>query len=214
LRVILADDAVVIREGLARLLGDEGVEIAAQVDDAEALMRAVRADPPDVAVVDIRMPPTFTDEGLHAAQEIRARHPQVGVLVLSQYVDVTYAVRLVKEDARGIGYLLKDRIVDVRAMVEAIRRVAAGESVVEPSLVQELVLAPTLHDRLAKLTPREREVLALMAEGRTDRGIRETLWLSQKTVESHVRSIFRKLDLPAVPSENRRVHAVLTYLRR
>jgi DNA-binding NarL/FixJ family response regulator len=213
-RVILADDAVVIREGLARLLADEGVEIVAQAGDADELLRAVRADPPDVVVVDIRMPPAFKDEGLRAAREIRAAHPGIGVLVLSQYVDVTYAVRLVHRDAGGVGYLLKDRIVDTPALVEAMRRIAAGETVVEPSLVQELVLDPGLRDPLAELTPREREILALMAEGRTDRGIREALWLSQKTVESHVRSIFRKLDLPSTPSDNRRVHAVLTFLRR
>jgi DNA-binding NarL/FixJ family response regulator len=165
-------------------------------------------------VTDIRMPPEFTDDGLRAAEDIRAQHPDIGVLVLSQYVDVAYALRLTQEEATGVGYLLKDRILDVPALVEAMERVAAGETLVEPALVQELVAAPKREDPLAGLTPREREVLALMAEGRTDRGIREALWLSQKTVESHVRSIFRKLDLPAAPSENRRVHAVLTFLRR
>jgi DNA-binding NarL/FixJ family response regulator len=214
MRVILADDAVVIREGLARLLRDEGVDVVAQVGDAEALRRAVRAHPIDVVVTDIRMPPTFSDEGLRAAQAIRAEHPGVAVLVLSQYVDVAYAVKLVRDGAAHVGYLLKDRIVDVPALLASMRRIAAGETVVEPSLVQELVGAPKRDDPLAQLTPREREVLALMAEGRTDRGIREALWLSQKTVESHVRSIFRKLDLPDTPADNRRVHAVLTFLRR
>jgi DNA-binding NarL/FixJ family response regulator len=214
MRVILADDAVVIRQGVARLLADEGIEVVAQVDDADALRQAVRDQPADVVVTDIRMPPDFSDDGLRAAEDIRAEHPEIAVLVLSQYVDVAYAIRLMKEQAGRVGYLLKDRILDVPKLIDAMERLAAGEAVVEPSLVDELVHAPKRVDPLAPLTPREREVLALMAEGRTDRGIREALWLSQKTVEAHVRSIFRKLDLPATPSENRRVHAVLTFLRR
>ena len=214
MRVILADDAVVIREGLARLLTEAGIEVIAQVGDADALREAVRAEPPDVAVVDIRMPPTFTDDGLRAAQQIRAEQPDVAVLLLSQYVDVAYALKLVQERSGAIGYLLKDRIMDTPALIAAMERVAAGELVVEPALVEELVDAPKLNDPLTDLTPREREILALMAEGRTDRGIREALWLSQKTVESHTRSIFRKLDLPATPNDNRRVHAVLTFLRQ
>jgi serine/threonine-protein kinase PknK len=211
-RVILADDAVVIRQGVARLLVDEGIDVIAQVGDADALRQAVRDQPVDVVVTDIRMPPEYADDGLRAAEDIRARHPEVGVLVLSQYVDVAYAVRLTKEPASRVGYLLKDRILDVPTLIEAIERVAAGETVVEPALVQELVSAPKRKDPLAPLTAREREILALMAEGRTDRGIREALWLSQKTVESHVRSIFRKLDLPTTPSDNRRIHAVLVFL--
>jgi DNA-binding NarL/FixJ family response regulator len=211
---MLADDAVVIREGLARLLTDAGVEVAAQVGDAAALQAAVDADPPDVVLADIRMPPGFRDEGLRAAAAIRARHPKVAVVVLSQYVDVAYAVKLVKEGGRGVGYLLKDRIVDVPALVDSMRRVTAGECVVEPSLVEELLRERQLDDPLEELTAREREILALMAQGRTDRGIREELYLSQKTVESHVRSIFRKLDLPSSPIDNRRVHAVLTFLRK
>jgi DNA-binding NarL/FixJ family response regulator len=212
-RVILADDAVVIREGVARLLVDEGVEVVAQVGDADALRRVVREVQADVVVTDIRMPPDFTDDGLRAAEAIRAEHPQMAVLVLSQYVDVAYAVRLMQDERGCVGYLLKDRVLEVPALIDALRRVAAGESVVEPALVHELVDAPKRENPLAALTEREREVLALMAEGRTDRGIREALWLSQKTVEAHVRSIFRKLDLPATPSDNRRVHAVLTFLR-
>lgn len=211
--MILADDAVVIREGVARLLVDEGVEVVAQVGDADALRRVVREVPADVVVTDIRMPPDFTDDGLRAAEAIRAEHPQMAVLVLSQYVDVAYAVRLMQDERGRVGYLLKDRVLEVPALIDALRRVAAGESVVEPALVHELVDAPKRENPLAALTEREREVLALMAEGRTDRGIREALWLSQKTVEAHVRSIFRKLDLPATPSDNRRVHAVLTFLR-
>jgi DNA-binding NarL/FixJ family response regulator len=213
-RVILADDAVLIRAGLARVLVDEGLEVLAQVGDADSLRAAVRAAVPDIVVVDIRMPPTFTDEGLRAAQAIRREHPRVAVLVLSQYVHVAYAVKLMEEGAGHVGYLLKDRIVDAAALVVTMRRIAAGECVVEPSLVEDLVVAPNLHDPLAALTPREREILGLMAQGRTDRGIREALFLSQKTVESHVRSIFRKLDLPATPTDNRRVHAVLTFLRQ
>jgi DNA-binding NarL/FixJ family response regulator len=211
--VILADDAVVIREGVARLLVDEGIEVVAQVGDADALRRVVREVPADVVVTDIRMPPDFTDDGLRAAEAIRAEHPHMAVLVLSQYVDVAYAVRLMQDERGRVGYLLKDRVLEVPALIDALRRVAAGESVVEPALVHELVDAPKRENPLAALTEREREVLALMAEGRTDRGIREALWLSQKTVEAHVRSIFRKLDLPATPSDNRRIHAVLTFLR-
>jgi DNA-binding NarL/FixJ family response regulator len=214
MRVILADDAVVIREGVARLLREEGIDVVAQVGDADALRQAVRDQPVDVVVTDIRMPPAFADDGLRAAEHIRAEHPHVAVLVLSQYVDVTYAVRLMKRESTHVGYLLKDRILDVRALIDAMQRVAAGEAVVEPSLVQELVNAPKRTDPLAPLTSREREILALMAEGRADRGIREELWLSQKTVEAHVRSIFRKLELPATSADNRRVHAVLTFLRR
>jgi DNA-binding NarL/FixJ family response regulator len=211
-RLILADDAVVIRQGLARLLRDEGFEIAGEVGDAEALVQAVDADPPDAVVVDIRMPPTFSSEGLAAAHEIRERHPGVGVLVLSQHVDAAYAMRLVAERAEGVGYLLKDRIADVATLADALKRVSAGETVVDPDLVGELLQAPRREDPLDTLTAREREVLALVAEGRTDRGIAEALWLSPKTVETHVRTIFRKLDLPSAPTENRRVHAVLTFL--
>jgi DNA-binding NarL/FixJ family response regulator len=211
-RVILADDAAVIRQGLARLLAEQGVEILAQVGDAEALITAVADHAPDGVVVDIRMPPTFTSEGIEAAQRIRAAHPHVGVLVLSQHIDVAYARTLVDEGAAGIGYLLKDRIADVAALVDALQRVHAGETVVDPGLVEELLGAPRPADPLAELTPREREVLALVAEGRTDRGIAEALWLSPKTVETHVHTIFRKLDLPSSHAENRRVHAVLTFL--
>ena len=210
MRVILADDAIVIRQGLARLLTDHGLAVVAQVENGEELVEATAEHRPDVAIVDIRMPPTFTDEGLRAAHELRARHPRLGVLVLSQYVDVTYALKLINEGGERLGYLLKDRIVDIPAFVDSLRRLADGECVVEPALVEALVRSSTL----AELTAREREVLALMAEGRTDRGIREALYLSQKTVESHTRSIFRKLALPSTPNDNRRVHAVLAFLRQ
>jgi DNA-binding NarL/FixJ family response regulator len=213
MRVILADDAVVVREGLARLLAEQGVDVPAQAGSAEELLRLVAADPPDVAVIDIRMPPTLTDEGLHAAREIRDTYPQVGTLVLSQYIDVEYALKLVTGTSERVGYLLKDRIGDVAEFVAALRRVAAGETVVEPTLVDELLTAPAARDPLAELTPREREVLTLIAQGKTDRGIAEELVVTRKTVEAHVRSILAKLDLPVDASENRRVHAVLAFLR-
>ena len=213
LRVVLADDAVVIRQGLARLLADSGLDIVAEVGNAIELIACVDIELPDIAIVDIRMPPTYTDEGLVAAQQIRTSHPGVGVLVLSQHVDVAYAMKLLTEDAERVGYLLKDRIVDVPALVTTLRHIAEGGSVVDPGLVAELVSAPTLKDPLAVLTPREREVLTLLAEGRTDRGISQLLYVTQKTIETHVRSIFFKLDLPSAATENRRVHAVLTFLR-
>jgi DNA-binding NarL/FixJ family response regulator len=212
-RLLLADDARLIREGLARLLGDAGFEVVAQVGDAETLLAEVARLRPDVAVVDIRMPPTYTDEGLVAAQEIRARHPHVGVLVLSQHVDVAYAMKLLTEGAERVGYLLKDRIADVPELATALRRIAEGGSVVDESLVAELVEAPVFEDPLAALSKRELEVLTLVAEGRRDRGIAQALHITQKTVEAHVRSIFAKLEIPADATENRRVHAVLRFLR-
>jgi DNA-binding NarL/FixJ family response regulator len=214
MRVILADDAIVIREGLARLLADQGIDVIAQAATAEELVRLVATEAPDVAVIDIRMPPTFTDEGLRAAQEIRAGHPQVGTVVLSQYVDVEYALKLMTGTSERVGYLLKDRIADVAEFVDALRQVAAGETVVERSLVDELLTAAAARDPLAELTPREREVLALIAQGKTDRGIAAELFVTRKTVEAHVRSILAKLDLPTGASENRRVHAVLAFLQR
>jgi DNA-binding NarL/FixJ family response regulator len=212
-RVILADDAVVVREGLARLLAEQRIEVQAQAGNAEELLRLIAGDPPDVAVIDIRMPPTFTNEGLRAAEEIRDTYPQVGTVVLSQYVETEYALKLVTEASERVGYLLKDRIGDIVDFVSALERVAAGGTVVEPSLIDELLNVPAARDPLAELTQREREVLALVAEGRTDRGIAEQLVVTRKTVEAHVRSIFRKLDLPSDASENRRVHAVLAFLQ-
>lgn len=211
--MILADDAVVIREGLARLLTERGIDVVAQAASADELLRLVTTRRPDVAVIDIRMPPSFTDEGLIAAQEIRREHPEVGTLVLSQYVEVEYALKLVAGTSERVGYLLKDRIADVAEFVAALERVAAGETVVESSLVTELLGAPAGRDPLADLTQRELDVLALVAQGRTDRGISQELFVTRKTVEAHIRSIFRKLDLPADASENRRVHAVLAFLR-
>jgi DNA-binding NarL/FixJ family response regulator len=213
LRIVLADDAALIREGIARLLTEAGLEVVAQAASAPELLACVNAEQPDVAVVDIRMPPTFTDEGLVAARRLQLRHPEVGVLVLSQYVDVAYAMKLITDKAERVGYLLKDRVADVAQFTSAIRHIANGGSIVDPSLVAELLGASSRQDPLKSLTGREREVLSLLAQGRTDRGIAKELFLAPKTVEAHVRSIFRKLDLPADATDNRRVHAVLTVLR-
>ena len=212
MRVILADDAVVVRERLARLLAERDVDVLSQAGTAEELLRLVAADPPDVAVIDIRMPPTYTNEGLVAAQAIRDAFPNVGTMVLSQYVDVEYALKLVTGTSERVGYLLKDRVTNVNEFVDALQRVAAGGTVVEPSLVAELVAAPAARDPLGELTPRERQVLVLIAQGKTDRGIANELFVTRKTVEAHVRSILRKLELPPDAGENRRVHAVLAFL--
>jgi DNA-binding NarL/FixJ family response regulator len=212
-RVILAEDSVLLREGLARLLADAGIEVSRTVGDADALLTAVADDPPDVVVTDIRMPPTFTDEGLSAALTIRARHPHVAVLVLSQYLEAAYAERLLRHSATGAGYLLKDRVNDVTAVCDAIRRVARGESVIDPEVIRTLVGRPRLDNPLDRLTDREREVLALMAQGWSNQGIGAHLFLAPKTVEGHVSSIMTKLDLPDTREENRRVLAVVRYLR-
>jgi DNA-binding NarL/FixJ family response regulator len=212
-RVVLADDAAVLREGLARVLIGAGVEVAAQAGTAEELLEAVARLHPDVAIVDIRMPPTRTDEGLVAAERIAERHPETGVLLLSQYVEAAYALRLLESGRGRTGYLLKDRVLDVADFVAALERVDAGETVVDPALVAQLVGRRQEDDPLEELTDREREVLALMAEGLTDRGISERLYVTPKTIETHIRHIFSKLGIPATPAHNRRVHAVLAYLR-
>jgi DNA-binding NarL/FixJ family response regulator len=212
-RVALADDAALLRDGLARVLESAGVEVTAQVGTAAELLAAVEELRPDVAVVDIRMPPTWTDEGLAVAEEITRRFPRVGVLLLSQYVEAEYALRLLDGGTARIGYLLKERVLDLGDLVAALERVAAGETVVDPALVSKLLDRPRPESPLDELTPREREVLSLMAEGLTDRGIAERLYVTQNTVETHIRHIIAKLDLPATPADNRRVRAVLAYLR-
>jgi DNA-binding NarL/FixJ family response regulator len=213
MRVVIADDAVLFREGLARVLEAAGIHVAGQVGDAEQLLARVRADPPDTAVVDIRMPPTHTREGLDAALRIHAEHPRVGVLVLSQYVEPHHAVQLLEDGASGVGYLLKDRVTDVGEVVDAVRRVAGGGSVIDPEVVTQLLGRRRARNPIEELTDREREVLALMAEGRSNQAISQRLFLSPKTVEAHVRSIFTRLDLPATPDDHRRVLAVLAFLR-
>jgi DNA-binding NarL/FixJ family response regulator len=213
MRVVIADDAVLFREGLARVLQAAGIEVAAQVGDAEQLLAQIRTDPPEAVVVDIRMPPTHTAEGLEAARRIRAEHPQLGVLVLSQYVEPHHAIQLLQDGAGGVGYLLKDRVADVGEVVDAVRRVATGGSVIDPEVVAQLVSRRRTRDPIQELTERERQVLALMAEGRSNQAIGERLFLSPKTVEAHVHSIFTRLDLHATPDDHRRVLAVLAFLR-
>ena len=213
MRVVVADDSVLLREGVGRVLADAGFDVVAKVASADELLRCVASESPDVAVVDIRMPPTHSDEGLVAAETIRTRWPGVGVLVLSQYVETEYALRLLQGSEERCGYLLKDRVLDGEQLGDALRRVGEGGVVVDPDLVARLVGRSRPDSPLDELTPREREVLALMAEGLTDRGIGQRLFVTPKTVETHVRHIFAKLSLPAAPTENKRVHAVLAYLR-
>jgi DNA-binding NarL/FixJ family response regulator/class 3 adenylate cyclase len=211
-RVALADDSVLLREGIARLLGEAGFEVVGQSGTAEDLLLKVRSYAPDVAVVDIRMPPTQTDEGLRAAQEIRSKHPGVGVLVLSQHVEPTYAMELLAESAEGVGYLLKDRVSDIDEFAAAVRRVAEGGSALDPALVTQLVGRRRKQDPIDDLTPRERDVLALMAEGRSNQAIGERLFITPRAVEKHITSIFGKLRLPPAPEDHRRVLAVLAFL--
>jgi DNA-binding NarL/FixJ family response regulator len=212
-RVVIAEDSVLLREGLARVLAEGGFEVAAQVGDAAELQRAVKRTKPDVAIVDVRMPPTQTDEGARAAEEIRAEHPDVGVLVLSQVVEPRRALKLFSEQPEGFGYLLKDRVLELDEFLESVRRVARGGTAIDPEVVAQLVGRRREADPLDELTPREREVLSLMAEGRSNKGICEKLFLSPKTVETHVSSIFGKLSLPPAADDHRRVLAVLAFLR-
>ena len=212
LTAVVADDSILLREGLARLLEEAEIEVVGQAGDADELMLKVRSYHPDVAVVDIRMPPTQTDEGIRAAREIRAKHPGTGVLVLSQHVAHTYAVELLADSAQGLGYLLKDRVADVDEFVAAVRRVAEGGSALDPLVVAELVGRARGDDPVERLSPREREVLELMAEGRSNHAIGQRLFISPRAVEKHVTSIFTKLRLPAAAEEHRRVLAVLRFL--
>src|SRR5256886_9410958 len=214
MRVVIADDAPLIREGVARLLMENGVEVVDQVGDADAAITSVRDLRPDVALVDIRMPHAHTDEGLRAAREIRSRCPGTAVLVLSQHLESDYALQLVEEKPERVGYLMKERVGRVEQLLDAVQRVAAGECVIDRAVVDELLAKRRRVDPMAELTGREREVVALMAEGRSNQGICRALWLSPKTVETHIRGAFAKLGIQEAPEDNRRVLAVLTYLRR
>jgi len=213
LRVVIADDTALLRNGIARMLAESDIEVAGLARDGTEAVALVEQEQPDVAILDIRMPPTHTDEGLVAADEIRRRFPTTGVLVLSQYVESAYALRLIEGGEGHAGYLLKDRVLDSQHLAEAIGRVAAGETVVDPELVATLIDGRHEDSPLDRLTVREREVLQLMAEGLTDRGIGQRLWLTPRTVETHIRHILQKLNLPNDANHNRRVHAVLAYLR-
>ena len=213
MRVVIAEDSVLLREGVAKLLEEEGFELVGRAGDADELLLKVRSYEPDVAVVDVRMPPTHTDEGARAAVTIREQHPDIGVLLLSQVVEATFALRLFSESPAGFGYLLKDRVLDVDDFVEAVRRVARGGTVVDPNVVAELLGRRRPNDPVASLTTRERGVLELMAEGRSNSGIGNKLFLSPKTVEAHVHAIFTKLGLMPAADDHRRVLAVLAYLR-
>jgi DNA-binding NarL/FixJ family response regulator len=212
-RVVVADDVLLTRAGIVRLLRDAGIEVVAEAEDAQGLLRHVRLERPDVALVDIRMPPSHTDEGLVAAQTIRTEHPQVGVLVLSQYVEPSYAMRLIHEHPERVGYLLKERVFDIATVVDALRRIVDGETVIDPTIVSRLIGRRRREDPLAALSQREREVLGLIAEGMSNRAIATRLFVTERTVEAHVTQIFQKLRLPESPGQHRRVLAVLTFLR-
>ena len=212
MRVVIAEDSVLLREGLARLLEEHDFEVVGQAGDAEDLMRKVRAHKPDVAVVDIRMPPDHTDEGLRAAREIRSELPDIGVVVLSQHVDEHYAMQLLSDGGEGVGYLLKDRVGDVERFVDAVRRVADGGSALDPEVVSAMA-GRKRDDPMEELTPRERQVLELMAQGLSNKAICEELVLSERAVERHITGVLSKLDIPATGHEHRRVLAVLSYLR-
>jgi DNA-binding NarL/FixJ family response regulator len=212
-RIVLADDAVLLREALSAALAVAGFEVVGQAGDVPELMRLVAQERPDVAVLDVRMPPTHTTEGLEAARQIRAAYPRVAILVLSQYVETRYAVDLLRQDPSGVGYLLKDRVTRVADLADAVRRVAAGGSVIDPEVVARLLGRQRGHSALDELTPREREILGLMAEGRSNQAIADRIVVELKTVEGHVRAIFSKLGLEPAAEDHRRVLAVLAYLR-
>ena len=213
MRVVVADDSLLTREGIVRLLRDAGIDVVAEAGDAEALLGHVRSARPDVAIVDIRMPPTHTDEGLVAVRTIRTEYPDVGALLLSQYVEPSYAMRLIENQPEGVGYLLKDRVQDIAVVVDALRRITDGETVIDPTIVSRLVGRRRRNDPLARLTDREREVLALIAEGMSNKAIAARLYVTERTVEAHVTQIFQKLELPGSADQHRRVLAVLAFLR-
>jgi DNA-binding NarL/FixJ family response regulator len=213
MRVVVADDVMLTREGIVHLLDEAGIDVVAQAEDADGLLREVRLKQPDAAIVDIRMPPTHTDEGLVAAQRIRADHPAIGVLLLSQYVEPSYAMRLLAEHPERVGYLLKQRVFDVAVLVDALRRITDGETVVDPTIVSRLVGRRRRDHPLAELTKREREVLGLVAEGLSNGAIASRLFVTERTVEAHVKQVLLKLGLAINPESHRRVLAVLAYLR-
>ena len=213
MRVVIADDSTLMREGIATLLGRAGIDVAAQAESPDELLRQVDEHEPDVAIVDVRMPPTFTDEGLRAAHEIRTRHPRIGIVILSQHVETGTATRLLAENPQGLGYLLKDRVGDVEEFAGTLRRVVAGGSALDPEVVAELLASTSDDGPLASLSTREREVLALVAEGRSNKAIGEQLELSQRGVQKHVTAVFAKLGLTSDEDDNRRILAVLEYLR-
>ena len=213
MRVVIADDSMLMRQGLARLLSDAGCDVVATAEDSRGLLREVQLTTPDAAIIDIKMPPTHTDEGLIAAHRIRIEYPAMGVLVLSQYLEAEYAMRLITDAPQHLGYLLKDRVSDVAVLVDALKRVVEGECVIDPTIVSRLIHRPRDPGPLDALTAREREVLGLIAEGRSNAAIAKQLVLSQKTLETHVHQILQKLGLPESANDHRRVLAVLTYLR-
>ena len=213
MRVVVADDVMLVREGIVRLLTDAGIEVVAEAHDGAGLVRDVRRERPDVAIVDIRMPPTHTDEGLVAAQAIRAEHPETAVLILSEYVEASYAMRLIEELPERVGYLLKERVFDVAVLVDALRRLTEGETVIDPTIVSRLMGRRRREDPLAELTAREREVLGLIAEGMSNQAIAARLFVTDRTVEAHTTHIFSKLGLPESRDQHRRVLAVLAFLR-
>ena len=213
MRIVIADDELLLREGLERLLTEAGHDVVGKVGTADELLRKVRLTRPDVAIVDIKMPPTHTDEGIAAAQQIRSGQPETSVLVLSHYLDSRYAMRLLQQHPGGVGYLLKDRVSDLAILTDALARLHEGESVIDPTIVSRLVHRPQQTTELDELTDREREVLGLIAEGRSNRGICDRLYLSPKTVEAHVKHVLQKLDIEESPDDHRRVLAVLAYLR-
>jgi DNA-binding NarL/FixJ family response regulator len=212
-RIVIADDEMLLREGLARLLADAGFDVVGKAADGPELLRAVRLTDPDVAIIDIKMPPTHTDEGLVAAREIRSSHPGVGVLVLSHYLESVYAMRLLQDHPERVGYLLKERVSDIAVLADALRRIADGESLLDPTIVTRLVNRPRPQNPLAELTDREHQVLELIAEGRSNQAIGDKLFLSPKTIETHIHQIFQKLELSGSPDSHRRVLAVLAFLR-
>jgi DNA-binding NarL/FixJ family response regulator len=213
MRVVVADDVMLTREGIVRLLRDAEIDVVGQADDAGSLLRAVRLTQPDAAIIDIRMPPTHTDEGLQVARQIHAEHPDVGILILSQYVEPHYATELLEQHPERVGYLLKDRVYDVAILLDALRRLADGETIIDPTIVSRLVGRQRRTDPLHELTAREREVLGLVAEGLSNQAIAARLFVTERTVEAHVKQIFLKLRLQSDASSHRRVLAVLAYLR-